>query len=225
MNTLLKTNSEAQSFHLIQLGDQGKFDAEMQHTLTRWLSFLDAGAIIAAPLSGYMLDSVGFAPTAVVTIALGILQQVALLVAGSNSYIMIGSFAAYAIYRAFLFPYFFASLSRRMGFRYFGFLSGISFCASGFTQFGVASVALLIEGDCHKIEDYTTGLDMDCSEGIWGSVHCLQIAILALLFLVPFLDVQLLIRQPKEVLYPKEESTSMLPSSSSEYGSIRIGGT
>ncbi|CAJ1939125.1 unnamed protein product [Cylindrotheca closterium] len=205
----------------VELGDQGIFDAEMQHTLTRWLSFLDAGAIIAAPLSGYMLDSVGFAPTAVVTIALGILQQVGLLVAGSSSHVMIGSFTAYAVYRAFLFPYFFASLSRRMGFRFFGFLSGISFCISGFTQFGVAPVALVIEGDCHKIEDYTTGQDVNCSEGSWVTAHWLQIIILALLLLVPFLNVRL--EQPKRIQNPEEESTSFLPSSSSEYGSIKSG--
>ena len=201
------------------MGDQGIFDADMQHSLTRWLSFLDAGAIVAAPLSGFMLDSVGFAPTAVVTIALGILQHVCLLMAGSNSHVMIASFTAYAVFRAFLFPYFFASMSRRMGFRYFGFLSGISFCVSGFTQFGVASVALMVEGDCHEISDYLAEQDIGCNEGSWGIAHCVQIAILGLLLFVPLLDVRL--EQQRHASFLNEESSSFLPSSSSDYGSIR----
>ena len=152
-----------------------------------WLSFLDAGAIVAAPLSGYLLESVGFSPTAIITIALGITQHVALLVAGSNTYIMIFSFATYAVYRAFLFPYYFASLSRRMGFRYFGLLSGISFCTSGFTQFTVAPIALMVEGDCHEF-DLGTPEAESCTEGNWVVAHCLQIGILMLLMLIPYFD-------------------------------------
>jgi hypothetical protein len=152
-----------------------------------WLSFLDAGAIIAAPLSGYLLESVGFSPTALITIALGIMQHFFLLIAGSNSTIMILSFASYAIYRAFLFPYFFASLSRRMGFRFFGFLSGISFCASGFTQFAVAPIALMVEGDCHQFDTGSQEAD-SCTEGNWVIGHCMQIAVLTALMLIPFFD-------------------------------------
>ena len=92
-------------FVISKLGDQQIFNADMQHSLTRWLSFLDAGAIIAAPLSGYLLESVGFAPTGIITICLGVVQQLTVLYAGSNALAMITSFATYAIYRAFLFPY------------------------------------------------------------------------------------------------------------------------
>jgi len=154
-----------------------------------WLSFLDAGAIVAAPLSGYLLESVGFSPTALITIALGVIQQFCLLIAGSHSLIMIFSFATYAVYRAFLFPYFFASLSRRMGFRFFGLLSGVSFCISGFTQFLVAPIALWVEGDCHEFEIGSPEA-VSCSEGSWVLAHCSQIIILILLMLIPFFDTQ-----------------------------------
>jgi hypothetical protein len=154
-----------------------------------WLSFIDAGAIIAAPLSGYLLESVGFPPTAFITIALGISQHFFLLIAGSNKYLMICSFAAYAVYRAFLFPYYFASLSRRMGFRFFGLLSGISFCTSGFTQFLVAPVALRVEGDCHEFEIGSSEATL-CTEGNWFLAHCMQIFVLVLLMLIPVFDIR-----------------------------------
>lgn len=200
-----------------ELGDQQIFDAETQHSLTRWLSFLDAGAIIAAPLSGYLLESVGFTPTAIITISLGVIQQLCLLFAGSNTFIMIVSFATYAVYRAFLFPYFFASLSRKMGFRFFGFLSGISFCVSGFTQFGVAPVALLVEGDCH---DFVIGdpSGVGCAEGSWVAMHWIQVGILLLLLLIPFFDTQAEKKANTKSL--KLEETASLSAHSTEYGSI-----
>jgi len=90
--------------------------------LARLLSFIDAGAIVCAPLSGYLLDDVGFIPTAFITVALGIMQMVLLMVANGSEAVMLISFVFYAVFRAFLFPYFFASLSRKIGFKYFGML-------------------------------------------------------------------------------------------------------
>ncbi|CAB9513172.1 Major Facilitator Superfamily [Seminavis robusta] len=210
-----------------ELGDQGIFGPEGQHSLTRWLSFLDAGAIVAAPLSGYLLDSVGFAPTAIITIALGVTQQVCLLIAGGNFVIMIFSFGTYAIYRAFLFPYFFATLSRKMGFRYFGFLSGISFCVSGLTQFTVAPVALVVEGDCHQIEGYVHIEGGVCEEGSWTAIHLVQIAFLLLLLLVPFFDIRSEQKDPKPITHHEStlsafsKETIALSSRSIDYGAIQ----
>jgi MFS family permease len=172
-----------------QLGDQHRFDAEQQHALVEQLSFIDASAIVCAPLSGYLLDSVGFQPTAVVTIGLGIFQQLLLLVAGRQTVLMIASFVCYAVFRSFLFPYFFASLSKKMGFRYFGILSGLSFFVSGLGQFAIAPLAMLVEGTCHEYYDANGELVTDdCSEGSWTLIHAVQIASLAGLLLIPFLD-------------------------------------
>lgn len=206
-------------FYIFQLGDQHLFGADDQHTLTRWLSFLDAGAIVAAPLSGYLLDSVGFAPTAFITITLGIMQQTCLLVAGTNSAIMIFSFGTYAIYRAFLFPYFFASLSRKMGFRFFGFLSGISFCLSGLTQFGVAPIAYIVEGDCHQYPaDTIKGSDLSCEEGSWRAIHLIQIAVLLLLLFVPIFDTWSAKKSKGKAVLTQE--TASLSAHSADYGAI-----
>ena len=177
---------------------------------------MDAGAIIAAPLSGYLLESVGFAPTGIITISLGVIQQLALLVAGSNRLVMVFSFATYAVYRAFLFPYFFASLSRKMGFRFFGLLSGISFCVSGFTQFTVASIALFVEGDCH---DFRMGSPeaSNCEEGKWVTIHWIQILSLLLLLLIPFFDLEAE-KKAKGILEKAE--TESLSAHSADYGAI-----
>lgn len=223
MDFALRTLSKVDLTYLrstLQLGDEQIFDAESQHSLTRWLSFLDAGAIVAAPLSGYLLESVGFTPTAVITVSLGIIQQFCLLYAGSNSYVMIFSFATYAVYRAFLFPYFFASLSRKMGFRFFGFLSGIAFCVSGFTQFGVAPVALLVGGECHEYE-IGAPESANCEVGSWVAIHWIQIMILGLLLLVPFIDVQAEKQANKKALSLAE--TASMSAHSADYGAIEEG--
>jgi MFS family permease len=193
------------------LGDQQRFDPEEQHALAEQLSFIDAGAIVFAPLSGYLLDSVGFKPTAIVTIALGVFQQLFLLVAGKQSLLMIASFTCYAVFRAFLFPYFFASLSKKMGFRYFGFLSGLSFFVSGLCQFAIAPLAMLVEGTCHEFHN---GISTDdCMEGRWTMIHTLQIVSLLGLLLIPLLDAQA--EQSEETAAPMHT-----PTTCPQYGSV-----
>jgi len=172
-----------------ELGDQHRFNQAKQHDLESWLGFIDAGAIIFAPLSGYMLDSVGFGATAILTISLGVLQNIFLLIAGTKQSIMVASFVCYAVFRAFLFPYFFASLSKKIGFRYFGALSGIAFCTSGITQLAIAPLALFVEGSCHEV-DSDNEVDLaNCTEGRWGQIHTIQILTLLALLLVPLVDI------------------------------------
>lgn len=195
----------------VELGDQQRFDLPDQHTLARQLSFIDAGAIVCAPLSGYLLDSVGFIPTAFIAIALGIAQMAFLLIAGTNQILMIASFVSYAVFRAFLFPYFFASLSKKIGFRYFGILSGLSFCISGLSQLSIASLAARMEGTCHEFDsiDYT-----DCTEGQWNWIHAVQIATLCLLLLVPCLE------HRAEVQKRRAQQEALVATTHSSYGSI-----
>lgn len=168
-----------------QLGDQQRFDLETQHTLARQLSFIDAGAIVCAPLTGYMLDSVGFIPTALTAILLGILQVILLLLANDQASILVASFVAYAVFRAFLFPYFFASLSRQMGFRFFGLLTGISFSVSGVSQLLIAPLSTLVEGSCHEFDNIT---EVSCTQGNWAKIHLVEIAVLLVLLSLPAYD-------------------------------------
>jgi hypothetical protein len=174
-----------------ELGDQGWFSAEAQHMLARWWSFIDAGAIVCAPFSGFMLDSVGFVPTAVLTIGFGCAQMILLLVATDRMTIMLASFVAYACFRAFLFPYYFASLSKKIEFSFFGMLSGISFGISGLSQFTIAPLATLVEGTCHEEEvqeEFLEEAGSTCSEGSWYLMHWIQLGNLVLLGLIPWYE-------------------------------------
>lgn len=174
-------------FSPTKLGDEQLFDADKQHELAELLSFIDAGAIICAPFSGFMLETVGFTHTAFFTIMVGCVWVIVLLLAGASEFLMVTSFVAYAIFRSFLFPYFFATLSRKMGFRFFGMLSGLAFCTSGLTQFAIAPIALLVEGDCHEYDDITTA---DCDGGSWRMIHLVQLASTLVLVIVPFFDMK-----------------------------------
>ena len=143
---------------------------------------------MCAPFSGFMLETVGFTQTAFFTIFIGTLWIVILIVAGASEVLMVSSFVAYAIFRSFLFPYFFASLSRKMGFRFFGMLSGLAFCASGLTQFAIAPIASFVEGDCHEYEVRDPVAAEGCDGGNWKMVHLIQLANTLLLLIIPFLD-------------------------------------
>ena len=197
-----------------ELGDQQRFDLAKQHELARLLSFIDAGAIIFAPLSGYLLDSAGFAVTAVITIALGIAQMVFLLIAGARESFMIASFVSYAVFRAFMFPYYFASLSKKLGFRFFGILSGLSFCVSGISQLAIAPLAVLVEGTCHEFDAID---DMTCDQGQWSAAHLVQISALVALLLIPAMDVCSIKRQQQRLA----EHQMLKSSSQSSYGSVK----
>lgn len=196
----------------------------MQHSFARWLSFIDAGAIVIAPFSGYMLDSVGFIETALFAVAMGVLQQVLLLIAGESASVMVGSFVAYAVFRSFLFPYFFGSLSRRLGFRYFGILTGIAFSTSGVTQLLISPLAGVVQGTCHTLEEGDILLETvdGCSQGHWRAVHWLQIATVLSLVLIPFLDNYYEKKNPAPPDTPKFSVKASLRNFSlrQEYGSL-----
>ena len=169
---------------------------------------------MCAPVSGYLLDSVGFIPTAYIAIALGVLEMSLLLVAGDSEAVMIASFVCYAVFRAFLFPYFFASLSRKMGFRFFGMLTGIGFCLSGFSQLLIAPVATLFEGTCHEYDSLTTGDAIGCDQGSWSVAHWAEIGILCFLLMIPIYD---WLAESKKT---KEKESKLLDTSTLSYGSV-----
>jgi hypothetical protein len=141
-----------------------------------------------------------------------------LLVAGQQTVLMRASFVCYAVFRAFLFPYFFASLSKKMGFRYFGILSGLPFFVSGLCQFAIVPLAMLVEGSCHEYYDANGELVTDdCSEGNWTLIHAVQIASLVGLLLIPFLDS---LAERNEQANEALLTTPELSLSPSSYGSL-----
>lgn len=101
---------------------------------------------------------------------------------------MVVSFCLYTLFRAFLYPVFIASLTSRLGFKYFGVLLGIGFAISGLFQLLMAPLNDFVAGDCHLIESPDPSGADDCFEGLWISLHLLQLSALLGLMVVPFLD-------------------------------------
>ena len=101
---------------------------------------------------------------------------------------MIISFCLYTLFRAFLYPVFIASLTSRLGFKYFGVLLGIGFAVSGLFQLLMAPLNDLVAGDCHLIASPDPSGGDDCFEGLWISLHLLQLSSLLGLMVVPYLD-------------------------------------
>ena len=116
--------------------------------------------------------------------------------------------------------YFFASLSRKTDFKYFGMLTGVAFCASGVSQLGIAPLATVVEGTCHEYYDAPDG---DCSEGAWTFVHYVQLVFLAFLLLVPLVDVYVDSREADPTLLDEASETKALTDTAqnSSYGSIQ----
>ena len=211
-----------------KFGDTQQFTFEKQHEMARLLSFIDAGAILIAPLSGYLLDSVGFGAAALVAIGLGMLQMILLLVAQSDHFdssfdspdfpiimaLMIASFVCYAAFRAFLFPYYFANLSQKLGFRFFGILSGLSFGSSGFCQLLIAPISAAVDGECHNIMDSTFEeyQGESCAHGRWTMLHLIQLGSFFLLLVIPWMD--------RKSSGASNEHKKMPTRTDTEYGSI-----
>ncbi|GMI30422.1 hypothetical protein TeGR_g12792, partial [Tetraparma gracilis] len=100
----------------LQLGDADKFSIDEQHLFTRSFSFINAMGFVSMPLVGFLLDNIGFAFTASLTVFLGVCYTFFVLMQ-ANSVVMYCCFTAYSLFRAFLFTYFFAALPNKMGFK------------------------------------------------------------------------------------------------------------
>jgi len=55
----------------LQLGDSNEFSVETQHTFTRMFSFISSLGFVAMPAVGFLLDTIGFAFTASLTVMFG----------------------------------------------------------------------------------------------------------------------------------------------------------
>ncbi len=102
--------------------------------------------------------------------------------------LMVTSFCFYTLFRSFLYPLFIASLTSRLGFKYFGVLLGIGFAISGLFQLLMAPLHDTIAGDCHLSASPEPSGEDDCFEGLWISLHLLQLSALLGLMIVPYLD-------------------------------------
>lgn len=137
---------------------------------------------------GILIDNFGVEICTSILLVFGQLQMVIVLFFDQHQSMMVVSFCLYTLFRAFLYPVFIASLTSRLGFKYFGVLLGIGFAISGLFQLLMAPLNDFVAGDCHLIESPDPSGADDCFEGLWISLHLLQLSALLGLMVVPFLD-------------------------------------
>lgn len=137
---------------------------------------------------GILIDNFGVEICTSILLVFGQLQMVIVLYFDQYQPMMVVSFCLYTLFRSFLYPVFIASLTSRLGFKYFGVLLGIGFAVSGLFQLLMAPLNDLVGGDCHvKASPEPSGED-DCFEGLWVSLHLLQLSALLGLMIVPYFD-------------------------------------
>jgi hypothetical protein len=131
------------------------------------------------------MDRTGLETCTALTLVMGSLQSLILSLFSDKSYMMILGFVMYSLFRQFLFPVFIASLSAKMGFKYYGILSGIGFALSGVSQMYMSTVVEAIDGSCHHI---LLDGDEPCTKGSWKVLHMIQCSVLLLLLGIPAYD-------------------------------------
>jgi MFS family permease len=141
--------------------------------------------ILGSIFIGWLMDRTGLETCTALTLVMGSSQSLILTLFSDKSYMMILGFVMYSFFRQFLFPVFVASLSAKMGFKYYGILSGIGFALSGLSQLYIATVVEAIEGSCHEciLDD-----EEPCTQGSWKVLHMIQCIVLLLLLGIPAYD-------------------------------------
>ena len=94
------------------------------------------------------------------------------------------AFIAYALFRTFLFTYFFAYLADALGFRFFGVLAGVSFLIAGCAGLLQSPLMEFGAGNCHLTPEPLSG----CDSGRWSTINFYQLACLASLYVIPLMD-------------------------------------
>lgn len=181
----------------------------MTNTFSLVLSFGIFGSFVA----GYLMDVFGLETCTLLTLLLGILHMTTLLLLGNDGAMTIG-FVVYTLFRQFLFPVFIASLSAKLGFKYFGILSGLAYAASGVSQLCIAPLAQAVQGTCHLHVEYTE----HCSVGQWKELHVIQILVLVVLGILPIWDHRVQVQRQEALMERIRSQTSM--ASSTAYGSV-----
>ena len=151
--------------------------------MVRLFTAITTAGVLGIPIVGRLMDRCGFVATAAVTVALGCVYGLCVLTPGSEWRLVLG-FVAYALFRSFLFTFFFAELADSLGFKYFGVLAGVSFLIAGVAGLLQSPLMEWGAGDCHLTRDPVPG----CFQGNWRSINLTQLLCLAALFAIPLLD-------------------------------------
>jgi MFS family permease len=170
-----------------EMADQQIFRVDTQHDLAHSFTMIMSAGLMASVLVGWLMDRLGLETCTIVTLALGQTSLLLRIAAGRSYPMMLLGFTLYTLFRQFLFPVFIAGLTTRLGFKYYGILSGTGFALSGIAQFFMAAMVHALAGDCHLQAESIYGL-VPCDHGAWDGFHILQIALLGVLTLIPILD-------------------------------------
>lgn len=158
----------------------GRFTPLEQHSLSQQFTWLLSLGMFYAVLVGWLMDNIGLEICTLLTLLLGQVSTLLMLIAGffmsklDDYTTMIVGFCLYSLFRQFLFPVFLAYITARLGFKYFGILSGIGFALSGMAQWFMATLVQFV----HHSGDSRW----------WMGFHIFQISILAVLMIIPIVD-------------------------------------
>jgi MFS family permease len=170
-----------------ELADLQYYDADVQHQLTRSFTVIMAMGAFVSVFVGWLIDQIGVEACMAMTLIFGQMQMLILLFFGSNIGWFKASFGVYTFFRQFLYPVYIASLTTRLGFKYFGVLLGIGFGVGGVAQLFLSALDEAVQGDCHLSND-TSLEEPDCNQGLWVQLHVIQILVLVVLLVAPFQD-------------------------------------
>jgi len=218
-----------------ELADEQVFSVEVQHDLSRNFTLIMSGGFMVSMFVGWLMDRVGLETCTIVTLILGQASLVLRMVAGTETYynpvMMLMGFVVYTLFRQFLFPVFIASLTAKLGFKYFGILSGIGFALSGVAQVFMAMLVHGLAGDCHlhppqeqKQQQHTSASSTEtlpsCSHGSWLQFHLFQLILLCLLTVIPLQDRRGAARQKQRMESSTAKRQQTFESQESSFGSF-----
>jgi MFS family permease len=183
---------------------------QWQHEMTNRFSLIMSFGLLGSFIAGWLMDLIGLETCTFVTLVLGQVHMLIIVFFGDHMPLMTVGFVIYTLFRCFLFPVFIASLSARLGFKYFGILSGIGFALSGVAQLCIAPlVHAVAHGSCG-----VESLETDCSHGAWPQLHIIQLVLFILLGFIPLWDHRVEAQRQKTI------ALSKIVSSTPMYGAV-----
>mmetsp|Transcript_2958 Transcript_2958/g.5536 ORF Transcript_2958/g.5536 Transcript_2958/m.5536 type:complete len:584 (+) Transcript_2958:93-1844(+) len=183
----------------VELKDLRYFDAETNNQLVQSFSYISSLGMFVSPLVGYSIDKVGSSYTCAATFALGVLQMIVLLsvplfVTQNSSlakWLLVVNFIMNNLFRTFLYPCFYSSLTEFFGVRHIGILSGTIVFIFGIAFLFLVPWGEFALGTCHLYNNYFNdegnheekNFDAhgQCSPGKWPMLHIIQMISLAIL--------------------------------------------
>lgn len=218
--------------------DSKNFEVTVQNRLASIFTLMMSTGSIGSIVVGWIMDQAGLEICTLLTLLLGQAQVWILVLAGRFPSLMIISFALYVSFRQFLYPVYMASITSKLGFKYFGLLNGIGFALSGVVQGFMSSLVAATKASCEPGTGVNAivnadGLDQltiassNCHQDHWTWLHVCEIVVLMAMLLIPYFDRrerQLTEIREKQFLERKRlfesSSSSISASTSSKYGAM-----